>query len=583
MNFITNNTRNFIVFLLIFILFASRFTGLTWGLPFPMHPDERNMVVAITQLSCPTFGNAECFNPHFYAYGQLPLYLGFIIAPFISLVYEGNSFEYAAIALRIISAVASVITVITLISIAKRITKLTNNWVYVAFLVFTFVPAFIQFSHFGTTESLLMMFYSLILLIAVKFLTDHLSLSRFTKYSAVLLGFALGTKVSALVFAAIPGMAYIFYAFSQRNLKSWARILFEGAKFLILAGIIFIISSPYNILGFQEFVGSMNYESSVGLGQYRAFYTRQFEYSVPILFQFVSIFPYNLGWPIFILSILGFLFLPYKKPLYLFLRLQFIVFFIPNSLFYAKWSRFTSPIFPLMVLFAFLFLHYIYKIFSTYFRKPILFRFIIVIIIFVAIIPAIAYLTIYMSEDVRFKASKWIYSHMPNNSYILSETANVIDVPIINPHENPVPNQNNFYRYISFNFYDLHTTPELSAELQDHIAKADYIFIPSRRVFANHTCYVPSADGFFMKQKSFLSYEEDRCEKLAKDYPQVNNYYDNLFSGKLGFQKVAEFTSYPRIELFGHTILEFPDEMAEETWTVFDHPVIRIYKRNRHN
>ena len=42
---------------------------------------------------------------------------------------------------------------------------------------------------------------------------------------------------------------------------------------------------------------------------------------------------------------------------------------------------------------------------------------------------------------------------------------------------------------------------------------------------------------------------------------------------------VAEFTSYPEISFFGTTLIDFPDENAEETWTVFDHPVIRIYKK----
>jgi hypothetical protein len=53
-----------------------------------------------------------------------------------------------------------------------------------------------------------------------------------------------------------------------------------------------------------------------------------------------------------------------------------------------------------------------------------------------------------------------------------------------------------------------------------------------------------------------------------------------LFDGKLGFKKVAEFSSYPTIKLFNRKIFEFKDEEAEETWTVFDHPVIRVYKKD---
>jgi hypothetical protein len=142
---------------------------------------------------------------------------------------------------------------------------------------------------------------------------------------------------------------------------------------------------------------------------------------------------------------------------------------------------------------------------------------------------------------VRFQASSWIFKHIPDRSYILSETANVVDLPL----------ENTNFVVISFNYYDVDSEPSLQSELYYHIRQAQYIFVPSRRIFKNNIKY----------------------------YPLLDQYYHNLFSGKLGFRKVAEFTAYPKIELFGKKIFEFPDEDAEETWTVFDHPVIRIYAR----
>lgn len=234
-----------------------------------------------------------------------------------------------------------------------------------------------------------------------------------------------------------------------------------------------------------------------------------------------------------------------------------------------------------MILIAFLMLIYIYRILQHYIKIRIVPKAVILLVVFISVVPGIAYTSVYFYEDVRFKASDWLYENMEDRAYILSETANVIDVPIVDP-DNPHPNSSKYFRYISFNFYDLHVTEQISEELEDHIAQADYIFIPSRRVFANHTCYVPEEDGEFTKKSFFIGYEMDRCNKLEKDYPQVNSYYDRLFTGQLGFEQVAEFSSYPRIELFGYTLAEFPDELSEETWTVFDHPVIRIYKRIQH-
>ena len=64
-----------------------------------------------------------------------------------------------------------------------------------------------------------------------------------------------------------------------------------------------------------------------------------------------------------------------------------------------------------------------------------------------------------------------------------------------------------------------------------------------------------------------LTTEQVIGQILKQKYPILNKYYDDLFSGKLGFTKVAEFSA------------GLNDEQAEETWTVFDHPVIRIYKK----
>jgi hypothetical protein len=174
---------------------------------------------------------------------------------------------------------------------------------------------------------------------------------------------------------------------------------------------------------------------------------------------------------------------------------------------------------------------------------------------------------------------------MKPGAYVLSETANVIDIPISNDEISPKRPPNFGIQNISFDFYELDTNPSLQASLADHIRRADYIVIPSRRIFYNHTCRSPIEAVSVTRQKSDFRFIDPRpvhspekCAFLRAKYPKLNAYYDDLFSGKLGFVQVAKFTSYPRITIFGHTLIEFPDENAEETSTVFDHPVIRIFK-----
>jgi hypothetical protein len=41
-----------ILIVLFLILIYTRFVNIGWGLPYPMHPDERNMAVAVQNLNC---------------------------------------------------------------------------------------------------------------------------------------------------------------------------------------------------------------------------------------------------------------------------------------------------------------------------------------------------------------------------------------------------------------------------------------------------------------------------------------------------------------------------------------------------
>lgn len=478
------------------LLIYSRFINLPWGLPYQFHPDERNMAIAIQQLNW-----QDGFNPHFFAYGQFPLYLGYLIS--------GAAKLDVTLSLRIISAAASLITFFILLKIIKIFDKKMGFLEkIIAAAVIIFSPYAIQFAHFGTTESILMLFYSLIVFYSLKELENKRSNDRVATTGALAFfsGLAMATKVSAGIFVVLPAI-FLF--------KKPKKLLL----FFLLMGLTFIIFSPYNFLRWSDFINSMGYESDVAFGRTIVFYIRQFSGSIPVLFQFQKIFPYALGIFQFILFLAGFMFLSWKDKKTNLLRLAFLIYFFPNAFLFAKWTRFMAPAFPVMTMLAVLFLLKI--------KNKIIFYG----LVLAAVIPGILYISVYQKPDTRLAASNWIYKNIPENSYILSETANVVDIP--------VGGEKN-YQVISFNFYELDNDTTLQTELKNHLAAADYIFVPSRRIFANHP---------------------------KNQYPLLNNYYENLNSGALGFKKVAEFSSGLR------------DEAAEETWTVFDHPTVRIYKR----
>jgi len=539
--------------LVIGLLVYSRFVNLGWGLPYPMHPDERNMANAVQGLNCDLRSKIldlrSCFNPHFFAYGQFPLYAGYVLVLLMKF-FDGDlgtpiSFSEAAISLRVISALASIINVFVIFKIIKliisnlkfQISNLnlkTQN--FFVFFILIFSPFFIQFSHFGTTESLLMLFYSSVIFYSLKILDNTILNTKYLILTSLLSGLAVATKVSSIIFLVVP-IITIMSKFKSQNSKAQVKSKnFKTFAFLLLTLVLLIAFSPHNLLNWPKFISVLRYEADVATGRTLVFYTRQFTDTIPIVFQIIKIFPYALGWPMFILGIFGFFGLSWRDKRINLLRLALIGYFLPNAFLFAKWTRFMAPIFPLMIMFAVLMLIKIKVI-----------KVIKVIIVITAVLPGIVYLSIYQNPDVRFQASDWIYKNIPENSYILSETANVVDIPIPN-YKLQITN----YKIISFDFYDLDINPKLQEELKQHIELADYIIVPSRRMFSNHS---------------------------KRQYLRITDYYNNLFSGNLGFKQIAEFSSYPKISLLGKTLLEFPDEQAEETWTVFDHPVIRIYKK----
>jgi len=536
------------------ILIYTRFVGIDWGLPYPIHPDERNMVVAIQSLTCNLgsriFDLKSCFNPHFFAYGQFPLYLGYLIIWWLKF-FDGDlgtaiSFSEATFSLRIISGLASIINVFILMRIinfielkvknekSKAQVKIQN---LIAFILLIFAPYAIQYAHFGTTESLLMLFYSIMAYLSLLIVNNRISTKKFIAMSSLISGLALATKASSLIFVPITIIGLILKVKSNK-LKAQDKIknlLSSAITYILLTAILTLLFSPHNFIDWKEFLSSMEYESGVALGKIPVFYTRQFIGSIPIIFQSLKIFPYALGWPVFILFIIGFVFLPWVTEINI-LRLAFLVYFLPNAFIFAKWTRFMAPVFPIMIVIAILSLLRL--------KMP---RIIFISITLIAVLPGIAYLSIYQNKDVRFTASAWINERIPNGSYILSETANVVDIPL------PTEKRNNNYKIVSFDFYELENSPLLQKELKSEIKRADYIFVPSRRIFMNHS-----------------------------SYPRINQYYNDLFSGKLKFKKVVELSAYPKINLQFLKYkfqIQFPDEEAEETWTVFDHPVIRIYSK----
>ncbi len=116
-------------------------------------------------------------------------------------------------------------------------------------------------------------------------------------------------------------------------------------------------------------------------------------------------------------------------------------------------------------------------------------------------------------------------------------------------------------------------TPEKVENLLQMLSHTDYLCLTSNRLY-------------------------DSILRLPMRYPATARYYQALFDGSLGFERVATFTSYPtlfalgvpegledtsdeeRIRILsGWTGLPIPDQGAEEAFSVYDHPKVQIFRR----
>jgi len=509
-----------LILILIVLLGAFlRFYKLDWGDGLFAHPDEYHISISVNQLSFP-----DQMHPHFFSYGTVVIYLVYFTK---ELTPNLNPFLIG----RFYSALFSTLTILVVYFISKLILEKKYSLI-VAFLV-ALTPGLIQQAHFATPESTLTFFIFSTLLFFLYFIKNgHL---KDLVISSVFLGLGLGTKIIASLFFPVLFLGIL--------IKSWGyplNLIKLYSISLVFTFITFLISSPYIFLDYPAWRNSFNYENSVARGTLIVFYTRQFIDTYPLLFQARNILPYVLGPVLTIYGFFGLIFLFFhailKSDLKLIIvLLTFLFFFLPNSLLFAKWTRFIAPTFPFFAIFAV----YLINIISRKYKDL---SFLLLVVLLIATgIYSLAFFSIYLKTDIRISANNWIETNLSLKDTYLVEEGNTIDLPLSGSK-------------ITVNFYNLESDPAIQQKIIHGLVESDYFIIQSRRVYYNH-------------------------KRLPNLYPKTSNFYDNLFGGQLGFQKIKEVTSFPAIGIEGFKV-EFPDEGAEETWSVFDHPVIRIYKKN---
>jgi len=532
-----------------------RFYNLNWDEGQLYHPDERNVAAAVSRIEFPTK-----LDPEFYAYNGLPIYLYHGIGTILSLKGEQPlssflaslinpekldfqkkdfswTYDWSKINLigRFFSALSATISIYLIYLLGKLLMGMVGGVLSATLLAFS--PSLIQQAHFGVTESLLLFFLLLITFFATKFLKERKII--FLLFTAVFCGLALGTKISALSFLIIPSLSFLISFFREKKKTKW---LLLGGSFLILSFLLFFLTSPYTFLNFSKFRESMEYENGVVTGKIKVPYNWQFSDTFPYLFFFK-----NLHWQtgIFVptLGFLGIFFWLYfilkkKENILALPAFSFAIFYFAYvGSWYTKFVRYMIPLIPFLVLGT---VWIILKL--TQFQKTKLLGKILLIIVPVSsFLWSLAFFSIYTRPSTRIVASKWIYENVPKGSVLLVEHW---DDRLPSPLPGYDPSQ---YIYLEMENYDA-DTPEKISKMAKNLEMGDFLILSSRRLYGS-------------------------IGKNPQEWPITSKYYQKLFQGELGYVLVQKITSYPK--LFW---LEINDDSSEETFQVYDHPVIHIFQ-----
>lgn len=538
-----------------------RLYNINWDENNYFHPDERAIIMFALELNWPTslqefLSSQSPLNPHFFAYGTFPIYL--LKAATIAIAHYFPSLDtYGGMHLvgRPISALFDTATIILVFLLGRRIFSPRTGLFAAFFYSASVLP--IQLSHFFAVDTILTFFITASLLVLIEFL------QRPTRRLGIVLGLCVGlslaTKVSALILGPVILFAIITLLYKHRGSKKF--VMHIVATMCLAAGtavLVFFVTQPYAFIDWRVFLQQTTLQSQMSRNAYLFPYTLQYVHKLPYIYELKNIFLWGLGPSIATLSfggLIALLILYIKRDgkttlgiFLLFIGMYFLLF----GGFAVGYMRYMLPLYPLFAVTGGYFISEIIikriphrHIATTVKRKILLLLFILLCLYY-----PFSFISIYKLPNTRIQATEWILANIPAGSVIAIEH-----------WDDALPlTSRDRYNTITLPLYEKDTAVKWQG-INKQLQETEYIILASHRLF------VP-----LPKLKDCDKVEPGFC------YPLTAAYYENLFNGSLGFSKVAEFVSQPKLPFLPLYINDFP---ADENFTVFDHPRILIFKKTQ--
>lgn len=555
-----------VVILLLGALF--RFYGLNWDQGQHLHPDERFLTMVTQAIQWPkTLGeyfdtNTSPLNPHnqnfsFFVYGTFPLFL----TKFLGGIFQMTDYFTITLFGRGLSAFLDTLSILLIFLIGKKVFPFSKIGLLAAFLyAISVLP--IQLSHFYATDTFLNFF-----LLATTFFLTRLAYERnyiWSLLSGICFGLSLASKISALEFLSFIAVLFLLILILWRE-----KLIIHLFVFTLAAFVVFRIGQPYAFAGNTFFNISLNPQFIQNLQELKNLSipygyfppSVQWHNTSPIIYPLQNMVLWGLGLPIGTISILSVFTIAYD--LFTKLKIGFskrnldpetillisfitsvIIIFVYQAIQFVKPVRYFIIIYPFLSLVNAYFLVKIFLWLSRKVSRPVT-SFAFMILFFSFIVWPVAFFSIYTKSHSRVAASEWIYQNIPIGSKIGTEHWDD-GLPLSFDSKR----NNTLYHFEELPMFD-EDSDEKWSKLNMKLRGIDYIVLSSNRAYGS-------------------------VVRLPQRYPQTILFYKDLFEGRLNFVKVAEFTSRPTI--FGFEII---DDNADETFTVYDHPRVIIYKRSQ--
>lgn len=509
-----------------------RLYGTSWDSGFYLNPDERFLTMVLYALKLPT-NLFQYFDPlvsplnpvnhnfRFFVYGHFPISLLKLLA----VIFNSNNYASFFRLSRPVTALVDTSVIAAVFLIAQEFLKKEphrNQIGILAALIYALMVLPIQQAHFFTTDA----YVSALAVWSVYGCLRARTRSWAVILAAVCFGLGLASKINVL--AVLP----LILALLPRQ-----RLVVFG----LISYITLRLADPYIFASHRLwdprlstlFIENLKQLNSLGKN---IFFPPAIQWvGTGFFFPIKNIFFFGAG-PVFFLlfaagSVLFFKTRRFKNKLGWLIIGWMVILYTFQSLQMAKALRYFLLLYPYLALLAGFCLYQL----SRPWRAGLLFA---------GSLWTISFLNIYSVPHSRIAASQWINTHVVSGSSVSWEY-----------WDDPLPlytQAGKIYRMVKLDLYEPDSVAKwrLLAKKLHHL---DYIVLSSNRLHAN-------------------------LSKVPELYPITSRYYRLLMANKLGFRKIKEFHVFPTLG-FGKYKLEFNDQWAEESFTVYDHPQVLVYHK----